>query len=69
MALIMTLFQTTIDDERMIPILLDHDWMIKQTNTCKLVSCHPDTYKRLKKKYLNKNSIYYESFKNYKKGN
>jgi len=52
----MTLFQTTIDDERMIPILLDHDWMIKETSYCKLVSCHPDTYKRLKNRYLKRST-------------
>ena len=54
-SIIMTgsLFQTRIDDERMIPILLDHDWMIKETSYCKLVSCHPDTYKRLKEEFLN----------------
>tara|TARA_B100001121_G_scaffold295200_1_gene299447 strand:+ start:125 stop:334 length:210 start_codon:yes stop_codon:yes gene_type:complete len=69
MELIMTLFQTIIDDERMIPILLDHDWMIKETSYCKLVSCNAEVYKQLKKKYLNKNSKYYETFKNYKKGN
>ena len=55
MGLIMTLFQTTIDNERMIPILLDHDWMIKETSYCKLASCHPDTYKRLKNRYLKGN--------------
>jgi len=51
----MTLFQTTIDEDRMIPILLDHDWMIKETSYCKLVSCHPNTYKRLKNRYLKGN--------------
>ena len=48
-----SLFQTRIDDERMIPILLNHDWMIKETSYCKLASCHPDTYKRLKEEFLN----------------
>ena len=51
----MSLFNTPIRDSRMIPILLEHDWMIKETSYCKLVSCHPDTYKRLKNRYLKGN--------------
>jgi len=48
----MTLFNTEIKDERMIPYLLMHDWMIMETSYCKLVSCSQSTYDKLKRKYL-----------------
>jgi len=48
----MSLFNTPIRDQRMIPILLEHDWMIKQTSYCKLASCSQLTYDKLKRKYL-----------------
>ena len=48
----MSLFNTPVRDSRMIPILLEHDWMIKQTSYCKLASCSQSTYDKLKRKYL-----------------
>ena len=54
------MFNTYIDDRAMIPILLEHDWMIQKDTW---TNCPYETYQAIKKKEMhNGNAVEYLTF-------